>query len=133
MTCWSFRHSCRSITVSPREFSSTLETHGHASVSSAPGRVLLLLTARRPPGRGCRPPVRQGRRPLRAASLDACYALDHGKLAGFFELRGCAMKCSKRSFAFVFVLFAVLLSSGAETLKARDADSASLTFWVAQT
>jgi hypothetical protein len=44
------------------------------------------------------------------------------------------MKCSKRSFAFVSVLFAVLLSSGTGKLNARDADLASLTFAaVAQT
>ena len=43
------------------------------------------------------------------------------------------MKCSKRSFAFVSVLFAVLLSSGSGKLNARDADPASLTFVVAQT
>ena len=42
------------------------------------------------------------------------------------------MNCSKRSFAFVPVLFAVLLSSGPGTLNAREADPASLTF-VAQT
>ena len=38
------------------------------------------------------------------------------------------MKCSKRSFAIVSVLFAVLLLSSPETLNARDADLASLTF-----
>jgi hypothetical protein len=43
------------------------------------------------------------------------------------------MKCSERSFAFVSILFAVLLSSSAGTLKARDADLASLTFAAAQT
>jgi hypothetical protein len=39
------------------------------------------------------------------------------------------MKCSKRSFAFVSVLFALLLV----TLNARDADLASFTFAAAQT
>jgi hypothetical protein len=43
------------------------------------------------------------------------------------------MKCSERSFAFVPILFAVLLSSSMETLNARDADLASLTFAAAQT
>jgi hypothetical protein len=43
------------------------------------------------------------------------------------------MKCSKRSFAFVCVLFALLPSSSIGTLNARDADLASLTFAAAQT
>jgi hypothetical protein len=43
------------------------------------------------------------------------------------------MKCSKRSFAVVFVLFALLLSLSTGTLNARDADLASLTFAAAQT
>ena len=43
------------------------------------------------------------------------------------------MKCSKRSFAVVPVIFAVLLSLGQETLNARDADFATLTFSAAQT
>ena len=43
------------------------------------------------------------------------------------------MKCSKRSFAIVPVLFAVLLSSSTGTLNARDADLTSLTFAAAQT
>jgi hypothetical protein len=43
------------------------------------------------------------------------------------------MKCSKRSFAVVSVLFALLLSLSTETLNARDADLASLTFAAAQT
>ena len=43
------------------------------------------------------------------------------------------MKCSKRSFAVVSVLFAVLLSSSTGTLNARDADLASRTFAAAQT
>jgi hypothetical protein len=43
------------------------------------------------------------------------------------------MKCSKRSFAVVSVLFALLLSLSAGTLNARDADLASHTFAVAQT
>src|SRR6476661_9827103 len=43
------------------------------------------------------------------------------------------MKYSKRSFAFVSVLFAVLLSPSIGTLNARDADLASLTFAAAQT
>ena len=44
-----------------------------------------------------------------------------------------AMKCNMRSFAIAFALFAVLLSSSAETLNARDADLASRTFAAAQT
>jgi hypothetical protein len=43
------------------------------------------------------------------------------------------MKCSKRSIAFVSVLFAVLLSFSQGTLNARDADLAPLTFAAAQT
>ena len=43
------------------------------------------------------------------------------------------MKCSKRSFTLVSALFAVLLSSSAGTLNARDADLASRTFAAAQT
>jgi len=43
------------------------------------------------------------------------------------------MKYSKRSFAFVSVLFAVLLSSSTGTPNVRDADLASLTFAAAQT
>src|SRR5262252_4205702 len=43
------------------------------------------------------------------------------------------MKRSERSFAFVSVLFAVLLLSSTGTLNARDADLASLTFAAAQT
>jgi hypothetical protein len=43
------------------------------------------------------------------------------------------MKCSKRSFAVVSVLFALLLSLSTRTLNARDADLASLTFAAAQT
>jgi hypothetical protein len=43
------------------------------------------------------------------------------------------MKCSKRSFAYVSVLFAFLLSSSAGTLNALDADSASHSFAAAQT
>jgi len=43
------------------------------------------------------------------------------------------MKCSKRSFAVVSLLFAVLLSLGIGTLNARDADLASRTFAAAQT
>ena len=38
------------------------------------------------------------------------------------------MKCSKRSFAVVCALFAVLVSLSTETLNARDADLASHTF-----
>ena len=38
------------------------------------------------------------------------------------------MKCSKRSFAVVSLLFAVLLSLSIGTLNARDADLASRTF-----
>ncbi len=43
------------------------------------------------------------------------------------------MKCSKRSFAVVSVLFALLLSLSTGTLTARDADLASLTFAAAET
>ena len=43
------------------------------------------------------------------------------------------MKCSKRSFAFMFVLFALLLSLSAGKLNARDADLASHAFAAAQT
>ena len=43
------------------------------------------------------------------------------------------MKCSKRSFAVVSLLFAVLLPSSIGTLNARDADIASRTFAAAQT
>ena len=42
------------------------------------------------------------------------------------------MKCSKRSFAIVSVIFAVLLSSSQGILNARDADLASRTFAAAQ-
>jgi hypothetical protein len=42
------------------------------------------------------------------------------------------MKCSKRSFAVVSVLFAVLLSLSIGTLNARDADLASRTIAAAQ-
>jgi hypothetical protein len=43
------------------------------------------------------------------------------------------MKCSKRSFAVVSVLVALLQSSGAGTLNARDSDLASGTFAAAHT
>ena len=43
------------------------------------------------------------------------------------------MKCSKRSFAFVSLLVALLLSSSVGALDARDADLASRTFAAAQT
>jgi hypothetical protein len=43
------------------------------------------------------------------------------------------MKCSKRSFAVVSLLFAVLLSLSIGTLNARDADLASRTFAAART
>ena len=43
------------------------------------------------------------------------------------------MKCSKRSFAVVSVLFALLLSLSTGTLNARDADLESLIFAAAQT
>jgi len=43
------------------------------------------------------------------------------------------MKCSKRSFVVVSVLFVLLLSLSAGTLKAHDADLASRTFAAAQT
>jgi len=60
--------------------------------------------------------------------------LSNGKLVPVCDLKvGWAMKCSKRSFAFASVLFAVLLSPIIGTLNARDADLASLTFAAAQT
>ena len=43
------------------------------------------------------------------------------------------MKCSKRSFAVVFLVFTVLLSLSIGKLNARDADLASRTFAAAQT
>lgn len=43
------------------------------------------------------------------------------------------MKCSKRPFAVVSLLFAALLSLNIESLNARDADLASRTFAAAQT
>jgi hypothetical protein len=43
------------------------------------------------------------------------------------------MKCSKRPFAVVSVLFALLLSFSTETLHARDAELDSLIFAAAQT
>lgn len=43
------------------------------------------------------------------------------------------MKCSRRSFIIVLVLFAVLLSLSTGILNARDADLASLTFAAAHT
>jgi hypothetical protein len=43
------------------------------------------------------------------------------------------MQCSKRSFAVVAVLFALLLSSSTGTLDARDADLDSLIFAAART
>jgi hypothetical protein len=43
------------------------------------------------------------------------------------------MKCSKRSFAVVSLLFVVLLSQSIGTLNARDADPASRAFAAAQT
>ena len=43
------------------------------------------------------------------------------------------MTCSKRSFAVVFLLFAVLLPLSIGTLNARNADLASRTFAAAQT
>jgi len=43
------------------------------------------------------------------------------------------MKCSKRSFAVVSVLFAVLPSLNIEALKARDADLAARSLAAAQT
>lgn len=43
------------------------------------------------------------------------------------------MKCSKRSFVFVCLLFAVLLSSSIGALNARDTDPASRIFAAAQT
>jgi hypothetical protein len=46
---------------------------------------------------------------------------------------GRAIMCSKRSFAVVSLLFAVLLPSSIGKLNARDADIASRTFAAAQT
>jgi hypothetical protein len=43
------------------------------------------------------------------------------------------MKCSKRSFAVVSLLFAVLLALSIGTLNARDADLSSSTFAAART
>jgi hypothetical protein len=43
------------------------------------------------------------------------------------------MKCSKRSFAIVSLLVALLLSSSVGALNARDADLASRSFAAAQT
>ena len=43
------------------------------------------------------------------------------------------MKCSKRSVAVTFVLFALLLSLSTGTIAARDADLASFTFAAAHT
>jgi hypothetical protein len=43
------------------------------------------------------------------------------------------MKCSKRSFAVISVLFALLLSLSAGTPNARDVDLATHTFAAAQT
>jgi hypothetical protein len=43
------------------------------------------------------------------------------------------MKCSKRSFAVVSLLFAVLMSSSIGALSAHDADLVSRTFAAAQT
>jgi len=72
--------------------------------------------------------------PLQAAAQTAYDELRrHSKLAVFDQKRGWAMKYSKRSFAVVSVLFALLLSLSTGALKARDADLASLTFAAAQT
>jgi hypothetical protein len=57
----------------------------------------------------------------------------HSKLAVFSTYRGWAMKCSKRLYAVVSVIFAVLLSLSPGTLNALDADLASFTFAAAQT
>ena len=59
--------------------------------------------------------------------------LYHAKTRRIFRQGSRAMKCSKRSFAVVSVLFALLLSLSAGTLNARDADLASHTFAAAQT
>jgi hypothetical protein len=48
-------------------------------------------------------------------------------------LRGLGMKCSRRSFTFVSVLFALLLSVNTRALNAHDADLASRTFAAAHT
>jgi hypothetical protein len=54
------------------------------------------------------------------------------KLSVFFDSKGLAMKCSKRSFAVVSILFAVLLTLNAGIPGVRDADLAPLTFAAAQ-
>ncbi|MGZ5872480.1 MAG: hypothetical protein ACXWKP_10255 [Bradyrhizobium sp.] len=52
---------------------------------------------------------------------------------GVFDSKGLAMKCSKRSFAVVSILFAALLTLNAGIPGARDADLVPLTFAAAQT
>ena len=54
-------------------------------------------------------------------------------MMGFLQKGNWAMKCSKRWFAVVSVLFAVPLLSSTETLNARDANPAPLTLAAAQT
>src|SRR5262245_13662606 len=55
------------------------------------------------------------------------------KAAMYFRQGSRAMKCSKRSFAVISVLFALHLLLSAGTLNARDTDLASQTFEAAQT
>ena len=57
----------------------------------------------------------------------------YSKHAVFIAVRGQAMKCSKRAFAIVSLLFAVLLPPSIGTLNARDADFASRSFAAAPT
>ena len=62
--------------------------------------------------------------------------INHGSLpnSSSFSIQGSrVMKCSKRSFAVVSILFTVLLPLNIEALKADDADLASRTFAAAQT
>ena len=82
--------------------------------------------------------LKMSARGVKADVVIASVSLDdklrrHSKFAVFFDLKGLSMKCSKRSFSVVSVLFAVLLSSSTETLNARDTDLAPLVFATAQT
>ena len=71
--------------------------------------------------------------PSRTDDADTVTANAHGagRASHKLDARSRAMKCSKRSFAVISVLFALLLSLSAGTLNARDA--ASHTFAAAQT
>src|SRR5215510_7833122 len=73
-------------------------------------------------------------KPTLAAELTEALGMGYHSNSPYFSiLRSCAMKCSKRSFAIVSLLFALSLSLSAGTLNARDADLASQTFAAAQT